>query len=101
MKRYLLIILLFFFVAFSAQNFIKVSENHFIKDGKPYYFIGTNYWYGGMLGAKNGDLNPLLIINPSSLNSQFFTVKLKIARLLPDTKLAENITKQFIIGKFT
>ena len=55
MKRYLLIILLFFFVAFSAQNFIKVSENHFIKDGKPYYFIGTNYWYGGMLGAKNGD----------------------------------------------
>ena len=55
MKRYLLIILLFFFVAFSAQNFIKVSENHFIKDGKPYYFTGTNYWYGGMLGAKNGD----------------------------------------------
>ena len=54
-----------------------------------------------MLGAKNGDFNPLLIINPSSLNSQFFTVKLKIARLLPDTKLAENITKQFIIGKFT
>lgn len=101
MKKYLLIILLFFFVAFSAQNFIKVSENHFIKDGKPYYFIGTNYWYGGMLGAKNGDFNPLFIINPSSLNSQFFTVKLKIARLLSDTKLAENITKQFIIGKFT
>ena len=101
MKRYLLIILSFFFVAFSAQNFIKVSENHFIKDSKPYYFIGTNYWYGGMLGAKNGDFNPLFIINPSSLNSQFFTVKLKIARLLPDTKLAKNITKQFIIGKFT
>ena len=101
MKKYLLIILLFFFVAFSAQNFIKVSENHFIRDSKPYYFIGTNYWYGGMLGAKNGDFNPLLIINPSSLNSQFFTVKLKIARLLPDTKLAENITKQFIIGKLT
>ena len=101
MKKYLLIILLFFFVAFSAQNFIKVSENHFIKDGKPYYFIGTNYWYDGMLVAKNRDFNPLLIINPSSLNSQFFTVKLKIARLFSDTKLAENITKQFIIGKFT
>ena len=87
MKKYLLIILLFFFVAFSAQDFIKVSENHFIKDGKPYYFIGTNYWYDGMLVAKNGDFNPLLIINPSSLNSQFFTVKLKIARLLPDTEI--------------
>lgn len=60
MKRYLLIILSFFFVAFSAQNFIKVSENHFIKDGKPYYFIGTNYWYGGMLGAKNGDRERLI-----------------------------------------
>lgn len=50
-----------------------------------------------MLGAKNGDFNPLLIINPSSLNSQFFTVKLKIARLLPDTKLV-NIDYQLFIN---
>ena len=40
---------------FSAQNFIKVNNNHFTKNGKPYYFIGTNYWYGGMLGTKNGN----------------------------------------------
>ena len=53
-------ILLFLFSTFilsnsSAQNFIKVNNNHFIKNGKPYYFIGTNYWYGGMLASKNGN----------------------------------------------
>ena len=25
----------------------------FYKDGKPYYFVGTNYWYGPIVAAKN------------------------------------------------
>lgn len=44
-----------FFAFFSAQNFITIKDNHFVKNSKPYYFIGTNYWYGGMLGTKNGN----------------------------------------------
>ena len=56
MKKILLFLLSTFILSnFSAQNFIKVNNNHFIKNGKPYYFIGTNYWYGGMLGTKNGN----------------------------------------------
>jgi mannan endo-1,4-beta-mannosidase len=55
MKKILLFLFSTFILSnFSAQNFIKVN-NHFIKNGKPYYFIGTNYWYGGMLGTKNGN----------------------------------------------
>jgi len=44
----------------SAQKFITVKSNQFYKDGKPYNFIGTNYWYGAMIGAKNGDRIRLL-----------------------------------------
>ena len=44
-----------FFAFFSAQNFITIKDNHFVKNSKPYYFIGTNYWYGGMLASKNGN----------------------------------------------
>ena len=56
MKKILLFLFSTFILSnFSAQNFIKVNNNNFIKNGKPYYFIGTNYWYGGMLASKNGN----------------------------------------------
>lgn len=32
--------------------FIKVDGNQFIKNNIPYHFIGTNFWYGAHLGAK-------------------------------------------------
>jgi mannan endo-1,4-beta-mannosidase len=36
-----------------AENmFIKVEGNQFIKNNRPYYFIGTNFWYGAHLAAK-------------------------------------------------
>lgn len=39
----------------SAQSgFVRVSGTQFTIDGKPYRYIGTNYWYGGLL-ATNGE----------------------------------------------
>jgi mannan endo-1,4-beta-mannosidase len=35
------------------EDFISVDKNQFIKDGKPYYFLGTNFWYGMNLGIAN------------------------------------------------
>ena len=56
MKKILLFLFSTFILSnFSAQNFIKVNNNHFTKNGKPYYFIGINYWYGGMLASKIGN----------------------------------------------
>lgn len=44
------------------KDFISVENGQFVKDGKPYYYIGTNYWYGPLLGAKAdyGDRKRLL-----------------------------------------
>lgn len=35
-----------------SNSFVSVKNHQFYDDGKPYYFIGTNYWYGGLLGLE-------------------------------------------------
>lgn len=46
----------------TKPDFIKVENGQFIKDGKPYNYIGTNYWYGANLAADTigGDRNRLI-----------------------------------------
>lgn len=35
------------------HSFIKVNaDGQFVRDGKPYYFVGTNFWYGAILGSQ-------------------------------------------------
>ena len=36
-----------------AQNsYVRTKGGQFLYNNKPYYFIGTNYWYGGLLGLE-------------------------------------------------
>jgi mannan endo-1,4-beta-mannosidase len=56
-RRIINIFILSLFVPFACiaqQGFVKVNGTHFTIDGKPYRYIGTNYWYGGLL-ATNGE----------------------------------------------
>lgn len=32
-------------------DFIHVENGHFVKDGQPYYYVGTNFWYGAILAS--------------------------------------------------
>ena len=34
------------------QGFVRVENGHFVRDGKPYYYVGTNFWYGAILGSE-------------------------------------------------
>lgn len=43
---------LFSFSNFAQSSFVKVKDHQFFIDEKPYYFIGTNYWYGSLLGLE-------------------------------------------------
>jgi len=57
MKRTLLLLLLTVCFACTSgakrqDGFVKVSNGHFVRDGKPYYYVGTNFWYGAILGSK-------------------------------------------------
>jgi mannan endo-1,4-beta-mannosidase len=50
-------LLLFFFFLFipvvqGQPKYIQVAGTRFILDGVPYYFVGTNFWYGCYLGSS-------------------------------------------------
>ena len=36
------------------QGFVKVTDGQFMINDEPYYFVGTNYWYGPLLAAPEG-----------------------------------------------
>ena len=38
------------FISCMQKGYIKTSNGQFVQNGKPYYYIGANYWYGGLLG---------------------------------------------------
>lgn len=69
MNKYSFFILLFFLSVFfscgkeeKTISFVKVNNGHFEINNEPYYFIGTNFWYGPILGSKGkeGNRNRLL-----------------------------------------
>jgi len=35
-----------------SSSFVSVNDGTFVVRGKPYYFTGTNYWYGSLLGLE-------------------------------------------------
>lgn len=41
----------------TASPFIHVEKGQFIRNGQPYYYVGTNFWYGAILGStgQGGD----------------------------------------------
>jgi len=38
-----------------SNDFIKVNKQQFIKNGQPYYYIGTNFWAGMNLGIAGNN----------------------------------------------
>lgn len=36
----------------ASDAFVRVGDGKFSIDGKPYIFIGTNLWYGAILGSE-------------------------------------------------
>jgi mannan endo-1,4-beta-mannosidase len=54
MKKIIFVFLSFFMTMTIAAkgDFVKVSDGHFVRSGKPYYYVGTNFWYGAILASQ-------------------------------------------------
>ncbi len=48
----LVLCILFALFTFAQSQFVTVKDHQFYIGQKPYYFIGTNYWYGTLLGLE-------------------------------------------------
>ena len=35
-----------------TDSFVSVKNGHFMLNSKPYYYVGTNLWYGAILGSE-------------------------------------------------
>ena len=61
MKRVQILIGLSLLLALSVigvgqdRRFVSVKGHTFIDNGQPYYFVGTNYWYGSLLGLEKDE----------------------------------------------
>lgn len=53
MKRTLLLLALVAWTVGVSAQFVTTKNGHFERNGKPYYYVGTNFWYGAIL-ASNG-----------------------------------------------
>ena len=74
MKNILFIfsIIMFLFASFvvngkSKNKFIRVENGQFIRDGKLYYYVGANYWYGAILGSTGKEGNRKRLIEELDL----------------------------------
>lgn len=36
----------------SSKQFVTIRNGQFIKDARPYYYVGANFWYGAILGSE-------------------------------------------------
>lgn len=52
-KNIYVLVLILFQLMSNAQSFIKVEKGILIKDGKPYHYVGTNFWYGMNLAVSD------------------------------------------------
>ncbi|MEQ1645182.1 MAG: hypothetical protein ABL959_17160, partial [Pyrinomonadaceae bacterium] len=52
--RLLTLLFIFVFVAngFAQTSFVSRRGGNFYLSGKQYRFVGTNYWYGSLLGLE-------------------------------------------------
>lgn len=91
MKKTLLFILLMTSLCVSAQKaFVTTTDGHFVRDGKPYYFVGTNMWYGAILGSEGQGGNRQLLCRELDLMKKYGIDNIRIlaADLYNDTILA-------------
>ena len=48
-------------ISCSKSSYVSVKDGQFVRDGKPFTYIGTNFWYGPILASdgRGGDMQRL------------------------------------------
>ena len=63
LRRYILLLMAAMTMpTFGQSGLVTVKDGHFLRNGQPYYYVGTNFWYGAILGSEGqgGDRQRLI-----------------------------------------
>ncbi|MGD8176404.1 glycoside hydrolase 5 family protein [Marinimicrobium sp. ARAG 43.8] len=75
-----------------AQNdFVKVEGRHFMLKGEPYYFVGTNVWYGAYLGSVGEEGNRERLIRELDLLKANGVTNLRMLALSENSELTQSV----------
>lgn len=61
-----------------TNKFVTVKDGQFLIDNEPYYFIGTNYWYGSILGSEGEGGNRQRLIDELDLMQDIGITNLRV-----------------------
>jgi mannan endo-1,4-beta-mannosidase len=81
-----------------AAEFIKVQNIRFIKGGKPYFFLGTNFWYGAYLGSKANYGNRERLIRELNQLSSLGVKNLRILAASENSEISNSLKPAIILG---
>ena len=86
MKKITFILFLICFIPLTfAENkknaFVKIENGRFMRSGKPYYFVGANFWQGMNLGDKRTPKNQELLLRELDYLKQRGITQLRILAL--------------------
>ncbi|MCI0707174.1 MAG: cellulase family glycosylhydrolase [Ignavibacteriae bacterium] len=78
-----------------SNEFVQVQGTQLVRNGKPYYFVGTNMWYGAYLGSpgSTGD-RPRLLRELDSLKS-YGIINLRVLASSEESSIGRSVTPAF------
>jgi len=100
---YLVLFTAFIMVACSTSqdkkgDFIRVNKLRFEKQNKPYYFMGTNFWYGAYLGSKATYGNRDRLLRELDQLSALGVKNLRILAASENSEISNSLKPAFING---
>lgn len=75
----------------TSPEFVKVNGTHFSLRGKPYYFLGTNLWYGCYLGSRGEMGNRKRLTRELDLLTSLGIKNLRILAASEDSKIKNSL----------
>lgn len=84
-----------FYSCKTSHDFVKVKGTNFVIKQKPYYYVGTNFWYGAYLGADADYGNRSRLIQELDQLKKLGVKNLRVAAASEESNFAYPLSPPF------
>jgi mannan endo-1,4-beta-mannosidase len=98
--KYIAIVCIFsmtglFYSCKTSHDFVRVKDTRFVVKQKPYYYIGTNFWFGAYLGADANYGNRARLVQELDLLQKLGVKNLRVAAASEESNFAYPLSPPF------